>query len=108
MRLSLNHDLDGDEEQGGAIHAKKDDICIETLRSIRSEMNIHLDMESLHESLYSPRSCPICCEDSVKGDDVALPFVSYGLHSTMVERTMMIVQCFYAYYMKEGRDLADC
>lgn len=64
----------GDEEQGGVIatNDKKDDICIETLRSIRSEMNIQLDIEqSLGESLYSPRSCPICCEDYVKGDDVA-------------------------------------
>ena len=34
-------------------------------------MNIHLDLESFDESLYSPRSCPICCEDYVKGDDVA-------------------------------------
>ena len=44
MRLSLNHEL-GDEEQGGAIHDRKDDIYIEMLRSIRSEMNVHLDME---------------------------------------------------------------
>ena len=59
-----------DEEQGGAINDKKDDICIETLRSIRSMRNLE-SLNYIDESLYSPRSCPICCEDYVKGDDVA-------------------------------------
>ena len=59
-----------DEEQGGTINHKKDDICIETLRSIQSKRNIE-NVDNVDELLYSPRSCPICCEDYVKGDDVA-------------------------------------
>jgi len=59
-----------DDEYGGAINDKKDDICIETLRSIQSRRNIE-NVDNVDELLYSPRSCPICCEDYVKGDDVA-------------------------------------
>ncbi|GFH52409.1 hypothetical protein CTEN210_08885 [Chaetoceros tenuissimus] len=117
MRLSLNHDLgsDGDEEQGGDINDKKDDICIETLRSIRSEMNIQLDMDSLDESLYSPRSCPICCEDYVKGDDVAWSKneeCCHAFHTDCIVPWLMdhddcpMCRCVY---VKEGeKDTTDC
>ena len=43
---------------------------VETLRSIQSRRNIE-NVDNVDELLYSPRSCPICCEDYVKGDDVA-------------------------------------
>ncbi|GFH56827.1 hypothetical protein CTEN210_13303 [Chaetoceros tenuissimus] len=48
---------------------KKDNILVETLRSIRSKFNNASKRE--HLSLYSPTICPICCEDYVKGDDIA-------------------------------------
>jgi len=116
LRLSLNdHDV-GDEEQGGeAIHDKKDDICIETLRSIRSGMNLHLDLESLDESLYSPRSCPICCEDYAKGDDVAWSKneeCCHAFHTDCIVPWLMdhddcpMCRCVH---VKEGaQDRADC
>ncbi|GFH49319.1 hypothetical protein CTEN210_05795 [Chaetoceros tenuissimus] len=118
MRLSLNHEeLGGDEEQGGgiAINDKKDDICIETLRSIRSEMNIHLDMESLDESLYSPRSCPICCEGYVKGDDVAWSKneeCCHAFHTDCIVPWLMdhddCPMCRCVYVKEGGRNVADC
>ena len=115
MRLSLNHDLGSDEEQGGDINDNKEDICIETLRSIRTEMNIHLDMDSLDESMYSPKSCPICCEDYVKGDDVAWSKneeCCHAFHTDCIVPWLMdhddcpMCRCVY---VKEGeRDVADC
>ena len=50
------------------VFGNKNDIMIETLRSIRSSLNISIIDES---SLYSPKSCPICCDDYAKGDDIA-------------------------------------
>lgn len=112
MRLPLNDEA-GDEEQGGAIIDKKDDICIETLRSIRSEMN--LEMEILDQSsLYSPRSCPICCEDYIKGDDVAWSRneeCCHAFHTDCIVPWLMdhddcpMCRCVY---VKEGMDRADC
>ena len=112
MRLSLNHEVDGD---GTIIVDKKDDICIETLRSIRSGMNLYLDLErNLDESLYSPRSCPICCEDYVKGDDVAWSRneeCCHAFHTDCIVPWLMdhddcpMCRCVY---VKEGVDEADC
>lgn len=51
---------------------RKTHILVETLRSIRSTLNISIrsDYEA-NETLYSPKACPICCEDYTKGDDIA-------------------------------------
>jgi len=48
----------------------KGDLFVNTLRSIRSSLNFNTadDNGSLR---YSPKTCPICCEDYVKGDDIA-------------------------------------
>ena len=50
------------------VFGNKNDILVETMRSIRSSLNISIIDES---SLYSPKSCPICCDDYAKGDDIA-------------------------------------
>ena len=50
------------------VFGNKNDILIETLRSIRSSLYIPNIDES---SLYSPKSCPICCDDYAKGDYIA-------------------------------------
>ena len=57
-----------DDNDDGIFFDTKDDILIETLRSIRSSLNITIVDDS---SLYSPKSCPICCDDYAKGDDIA-------------------------------------
>lgn len=60
------------KKRGRTNFDKKNDIIIQTLRSIRSTLKLSLnDAASLHNSLYSPRTCPICCDDYVKGDDIA-------------------------------------
>ena len=48
---------------------RKDDIFI-TLRSIRSTLNIDRNDDTREDDLYSPRTCPICCEDFVVGDEI--------------------------------------
>ena len=59
-------------KQIGTNFDKKNDIIIQTLRSIRSTLKLsNTDADSLHNTLYSPRTCPICCEDYRKGDDIA-------------------------------------
>jgi len=87
-RYEDDNDNDDDDDAGGTIFAivdlrtsagtnssitsgvfgNKDDIMIETLRSIRSSLHISIIDDS---SLYSPKSCPICCDDYAKGDDIA-------------------------------------
>jgi len=57
-----------DNTDDGIVDNTKDDILIGTLRSIRSSLNITIVDDS---SLYSPKSCPICCDDYAKGDDIA-------------------------------------
>ena len=54
------------EEQIETNIDKKNNILIETLRSIRSTDSHHGS-----STLYSPKSCPICCEDYAKGNDIA-------------------------------------
>ena len=52
----------------------KDDIMIETLRSIRSTQSgdgNRYDDDIEGDTLYNPRMCPICCEEYEKGDDIA-------------------------------------
>jgi len=49
------------------VFGNTDDILIETLRSIRSSLNITIADNSF---LYSSKACPICCHDYAKGDDV--------------------------------------
>ena len=46
----------------------KNDIMIETLRSIRSSLNTAIIDES---SLYCPKSCSMCYDNYAKGDDIA-------------------------------------
>ena len=77
-----------DDNDDGIFFDTKDDILIETLRSIRSSLNITIVNDS---PLYSPKSCPICCDDYAKGDDIAWSkneqCVSYGLYYTMVDES---------------------
>ena len=50
----------------------KDDILIETLRSIRSSLKnitVIVDDSSL---LYSPKSCPICCDEYLYYDAIEI------------------------------------
>ena len=65
---------DNDEEQ--AIHDtpangthRKVNIFIQSMHSIRQPMNI--EVAASEHSLYSPRSCTICCEDYREGDEIA-------------------------------------
>ena len=61
-----------DEETGGGIMNKKDDVYVASLRSVRDSMGISVrDVGVDEDSLYSPRCCPICCEDYQKGDAIA-------------------------------------
>jgi hypothetical protein len=41
-----------------------------SLNSIRRCLNMTASSKQA-ESIYSPRSCPVCCEDYEKGDDIA-------------------------------------
>lgn len=52
------------------VFGNKNDILIETLQSIRSNLNITSD-HSNKSSIYSPKTCPVCFGDYVKGDDIA-------------------------------------
>jgi hypothetical protein len=57
------------------IIGKKDDIIVDAPRSItRSILDIPIvngkDSGS-SSSLYPPKTCPVCCEDYMKGDDIA-------------------------------------
>ena len=50
----------------------KDDIYIESLRSLRENSSRNLVNNDVEDSsLYSPKVCPICCEEYKKGDDIA-------------------------------------
>lgn len=51
---------------------RKSDIPISStsIMSIREERGIPMDKGD-SESLFSPKTCPICCEDYIKGDDIA-------------------------------------
>jgi len=64
----LQHWTAGANSITSGVFGNKNDILIETLRSIRFSLNISIIDES---SLYSPKSCPICCDDYAKGDDIA-------------------------------------
>ena len=50
---------------------KKDDVYVASLRSLRDGMGISVRDTVDEDSLYTPRCCPICCEDYRKGDDIA-------------------------------------
>ena len=58
-----------DEEEGAQIN-EKDNIYVASLRSLRLSSRFKIQPE-VEDSLYSPKSCPICCEDYQKGDDIA-------------------------------------
>ena len=104
-----------DEEQGGTINDKKDNICIETLRSIQSKRNIENVVDNVDKFLYLPRSCPICYDDYVKGDDVAWSKneeCCHAYHTDCIVPWLMdhddcpMCRCVY---VKEGeRDVSDC
>jgi hypothetical protein len=46
----------------------KDDLFVESMRSLRGAMNIKTDRST--SSLYSPKSCPICIEEYKVGDQI--------------------------------------
>lgn len=56
---------DDDDSINESMRSCKSDLLVETLRSIRNGLNLNAD--SLN---YSSKSCPICCEDYRKGDDI--------------------------------------
>jgi len=58
-----------DEEEGAQIN-EKDNIYVASLRSLRLSSRFKIQ-PGVEDSLYSPKSCPICCEDYQKGDDIA-------------------------------------
>ena len=61
-----------DEEEGVVDTTKKDNIFVESLRSMMRENSLRVMVTKVTEdSLYSPRSCPICCENYQKGDAIA-------------------------------------
>jgi len=61
-----------DEEEGVVDTTKKDNIFVESLRSMMRENSLRVMVTKVTEdSLYSPRSCPICCENYQKGDEIA-------------------------------------
>lgn len=71
--VHIDGDNDDEEKQTGSQHIDKDNIYIlESLRSIRTAMEVDVDVSRKDEnSLYSPRSCPICFETYQKGDEIA-------------------------------------
>jgi len=62
-----------DVEEGMII--SKNDIYLESLRSIRDSLRIFpvavTDEKLYRSSLYSPQTCPVCLEDYKKGDEIA-------------------------------------
>eukprot|EP00554_Chaetoceros_debilis_P007534 CAMPEP_0194076354 /NCGR_PEP_ID=MMETSP0149-20130528/3161_1 /TAXON_ID=122233 /ORGANISM="Chaetoceros debilis, Strain MM31A-1" /LENGTH=209 /DNA_ID=CAMNT_0038757073 /DNA_START=305 /DNA_END=935 /DNA_ORIENTATION=+ len=72
--LSLR--LQENNARGVNLEDTKNDIYVESLRSIRTNTSISMlddpaDEECHADSLYSPKTCPICFEDYKKGDDIA-------------------------------------
>ena len=72
-KTHADDDNDDVEKQTGSQQIDKDNIYIlESLRSIRTAMEVDADVGQKDEnSLYSPRSCPICFEAYQKGDEIA-------------------------------------
>lgn len=52
------------------VFGNKNDILVDTLQSIRSNLNITSD-HSDKSPIYSPKTRPVCFSDYVKGDDIA-------------------------------------
>ena len=74
LRLAKNESKASvnDEEEGIVDTTKKDNIFVESLRSLLRENSLHIMVTTgAKDSLYSPRSCPICCENYQKGDAIA-------------------------------------
>lgn len=65
--------LSQSEEEEVEDNLKKKDMIIENLQSIRSSLNISFqnNIDAKRNSLYSQKTCPICCEDYAKDDDIA-------------------------------------
>ena len=51
--------------------AMKNDIYLEKLCSIRENSSRIVVNNDVEDSLYSPKVCPICCEEYKTGDDIA-------------------------------------
>jgi len=49
----------------------KDDLYVKSLRSLRENSSRIVVNNDVEDSLYSPKVCPICCEEYKKGDDIA-------------------------------------
>jgi len=49
----------------------KDDLYVKSLRSMRENSSRIVVNNDVEDSLYSPKVCPICCEEYKKGDDIA-------------------------------------
>lgn len=67
--------LMSDAEEGTMVDPKND-IYVESLRSIRDSLRIPAvpvtaATDETQSSLYSPQTCPVCCEDYQKGDEIA-------------------------------------
>jgi hypothetical protein len=97
LRNVSNHGLDEDktisnidendeENQVGSPQMNKDNIYIESLHSIRTAMDVDVNVSQKDgNSLYSPRSCPICFETYQKGDEIAWS---------------RNVECYHAFHVK--------
>lgn len=69
--LKISSRKDKKQKENKTNLSKKSNILVETLRSIRSTLKISIRTDHDSTTLYSPKTCPICCEDYVKGDDIA-------------------------------------
>lgn len=68
--IALSHDEYQDHDLN--IPSPKDDIYEQTIRSFRNSTRFNnIQKQSSIQSLYSPKSCPICLEAYKAGDEIA-------------------------------------